>query len=283
MSLKTIFIYFIFIQSSFACSTCSVGDPTLSLMGTEKSFDGRLRFSADYLSRIEKMGLEGFNQTKLTEQRLTLGLGYAWNEKLNLSMRLPIVRKQLQFVNLAEQTHSGMGDVDISAKWTLSPYSHSMWGIIGGSRLPTAQKINNLDIDGQSGTGAFVPNIGAWYGFYEYPYFLYASGVYHYAFEGFDNFKAGDAIVSTLAGQVALNHALAVQLALETRWSKQNTTNHQTDPDSGGTLGFLSPKIIYSITPDILLNIGVQIPVIKKLKGNHQEDTTLQLGVIYDF
>jgi len=287
MSLKSIFIYFIFIPSSFACSTCTVGDPTLSLMGTEKSFEGRLRFSADYLSRIEKMGLEHFNQTKLTEQRLTLGLGYAWDEKLNLSMRLPLVRKQLQFVNLAEQTHSGIGDLDISAKLTISSdeqHSHRhLWGIIGGSRLPTAQKINNLDIDGQSGTGAFVPNIGAWYGFYQYPYFLYASGVYHYAFEGFDNFKAGEAIVSTLAGQVAFNHSLAFQLALETRWSKQNKTDNQTDPDSGGTLGFLSPKLIYSITPDILLNVGVQIPVIKKLKGNHQEDTTLQFGVVYDF
>jgi hypothetical protein len=283
MSLKILFIYFILIPSSFACSTCMVGDPTLNLMGTEKSFEGRLRFSADYLSRIEKMGLEHFNQTKLTEQRLTLGLGYAWDEKLNLSMRLPLVRKQLQFVNLAEQTHSGVGDLDISAKWTLSPHPQHLWGIIGGSRLPTAQKINNLDIDGQSGTGAFVPNLGIWYGFYRYPHFLYASGVYHYAFEGFDNFKAGDAFVSTFAGQVAFNHSLAFQLALETRWSKQNTTNNQTDPDSGGTLGFLSPKIIYSITPDILLNVGVQIPVIKKLKGNHQEERTLQFGVIYDF
>jgi len=264
-----------------------VGDPTLTLMGTEKSFIGRLRFSADYLSRIEKMGLEGFNQVKLTEQRVTFGVGYAWDEKLNLSMRLPIVRKQLQFVNLAEQTHTGMGDLELSAKWTLfsdDQHQHRhLWGIVGGARIPTTIKINNLDIDGQSGTGAFVPNVGLWYGFYEYPYFLYASSVYHYAFEGFDKFKAGDAVVSTLAGQFALDHSFAIQLALETSWSQQNKMNSQADPDSGGTLGFLSPKLIYSITPDILVNLGVQIPVIKKLKGHHQEDTTLQFGVVYDF
>lgn len=283
MSLKLLLVYFIFIPSSFACSTCIVGDPTLSLMGTEKSFEGRLRFSADYLSRIEKMGLEGVNQTKLTEQRLTLGLSYAWDEKLNLSMRVPIVHKRLNFVNLAEQTHHGIGDMELSAKWTLSSDARHLYGIVGGARLPTAQKINNLDIDGQPGTGAFVPHVGGWYGFYHYPYFLYASSIYHYAFEGFDNFKAGDALVSTLAGQFAFTHSLAFQLALETRWSKPNQFNHQNDPDSGGTLGFLSPKLIYSITPNMLLNLGVQLPIIKKLKGNHQEDTTLQFGVIYDF
>jgi hypothetical protein len=260
-----------------------VGDPTLSLMGTEKSFEGRWRFSADYLSRKEKTGLEHFNRTQLTEQRLTFGMSRAFSEKLNLSMRLPIVHKQLQFVNLAEQTHNGIGDMDFSIKWTTSHDVRHSWGFLAGSKLPTAQKINNLDIDGQSGTGAFVPNIGLWYGFYQYPYFLYASGIYHYAFEGFDNFKAGEAIVSTLAGQVALNHSLAFQLALETRWSAPNQTNNQTDPDSGGTLGFFSPKLIYSIMPDVLINVGVQIPVIKSLKGHHQEETTLQIGVIYDF
>ncbi len=57
--------------SAIACSTCMVGDPTLSLMGLEKPFTNRLRISVDYLSRSEKLGLDGFNQKTIDEQRLS--------------------------------------------------------------------------------------------------------------------------------------------------------------------------------------------------------------------
>ena len=56
---------------AMACSTCMVGDPTLTLMGAEKPYEDRLRFSLNYLSRSEELGRDGFNKKIIEEQRVT--------------------------------------------------------------------------------------------------------------------------------------------------------------------------------------------------------------------
>ncbi|ALG66945.2 hypothetical protein [Beggiatoa leptomitoformis] len=276
----------------FACSTCMAGDPTLSLMGTEKAYTGRLRLSADYLYRQERIGIAGFNQTELTEQRLTLGVSYAWNEILNLAIRLPLVDKQLQYANLATQESHALGDIEISAKLTLNTDDanahRTLWGLIAGLRLPTAPEQtdnagHSLDIDVQTGTGAVVPQLGVWYGYYAFPYFFYGSAVVHHAFKGFNEFSAGQALVLTFAGQYALNHSLALQMGIDARWSEKNQFADVSDADSGGFIAFFSPKLIYTVTSDMILNAGVQIPVIKQLNGEQEEESILQVGVVYDF
>ncbi|EIJ41470.1 hypothetical protein BegalDRAFT_0552 [Beggiatoa alba B18LD] len=289
-----------FISSSYsllpapvlACSTCMAGDPTLSLMGTEKTYTGRLRLSADYLQRQERIGIAGFNQTELTERRLTIGLSYAWNDRLNLAIRLPFVDKNLEYANLATQDSQAIGDIELSTKFTLTPETTDMhrhlWGLIAGIRLPTApEQTDNagrsLDIDVQTGTGAVVPQLGGWYGYYAFPYFFYSSVVLHYAFEGFEDFQAGEALVLTFAGQYALNHAVALQAGIDARWSAKNQFSDIDDPDSGGFIAFFSPKVMYTITEDVILNLGVQIPMIKQLNGEQTERSIWQAGIVYDF
>lgn len=275
-----------------ACSTCLVGDPTLTLMGTEKSYSGRLRLSLLYGYRTEEVGVARFNQIELTEHRTTLGLTYAFNKDISLSARLPYLDKRLEYANLAEQNNRALGDLELTGKITLSTddlnaHRH-LWGTIVGIRLPTASEQKTIngqtaDIDNQTGTGAYVPQAGVWYGFYRYPYFIYTSGVVHYAFEGFGDFKAGTAVVGTVTTQYAINYKIALQLGLDSRWSAANHFDGQTDPDSGGIISFLSPKLIYSPTSDLIIHFGFQYPVLNRLDGEHKEGTTIELGVTYDF
>jgi len=279
------------IKPALACSTCMAGDPTLTLMGTEKSYVGRLRIASDWLARTEKIGISGFNQSELREDRFTLGFAYARNERLNFAIRLPVIRKHIDYVNLAEEQTTGLGDVELSAKYTLSlneqtQHEH-LFGMVVGLRMPSAgeEEINGqpLDIDVQLGTGAWVPHVGLWYGRYRFPWFFYASGVIHVASEGFQDFQAGTAVITTLLAQYAINYQVAVQLGLDTRWSQKNQFDGVNDPDSGGFLTFLAPGIVVNFGKDILANLTVQIPVMDNLNGNQEESTIIKLGFTYDF
>jgi hypothetical protein len=273
-----------------ACSTCLAGDPTLTLMGTEKSYSGRLRIAGETLYRTETIGEANVNQSKLREQRFTLGLAYAWNERLNLAIRLPLIHKRLEYISLATEQTTGIGDVELVMKYTLSDqekrHKH-LFGVLAGLRLPTASEQKNrgesLDIDVQPGIGAWVPQAGVWYGRYRFPWFFYASSVIHLATEGFQDFQAGTAVVTTFMTQYALNYNTAIQLGLDTRWSEHNQFADQADPDSGGWLALLSPGLVIKIAEDMLCHLVVSIPTLENLSGHHEEGTIVQLGITYDF
>lgn len=292
MSLKlfTFIALFTLAPTALGCATCTAGDPTLNTMGMERSFAGRLRFSLDYLQRAEDIGIVNLNQTQLTEKRATFSLAYALNPQINLALRVPVVDKHLKYVNLAEQDNQTMGDVEIAGKFTLSSpdaLTHQ-WGLIAGLRMPTAtEQADNqgkkLDIDVQAGTGAWTPNAGLWYGFYAFPYFLYISGVYHHASEGFNEFQAGDLLNTTITGQYAINKRVAIQLAADSRWSAENQFAQQSDKNSGGFISFISPKLLIMPWMDVVIHLGVQIPVIDQLNGEQKEAITWQLGITYDF
>jgi hypothetical protein len=290
--LMALFINSVSINHLYACATCICGDPTLTLMGTEKPFPNRLRLSTDFSYRGENIGIKGLNYREVEESRLNLGLSYSPNRQLSVAARLPLVRKQLTHVNLAQSETTNLGDVEFSLKYfgyqerEIQP--KHMAGLLGGLRIPTASEQEEqgqpLDIDVQPGAGNWLINGGAWYGHYRFPWFLYASSVVRYALdEGFQNFSEGTAVVTTLQAQYAYNYQLAFFVGLDTRWSEKHQYDGQSDPDSGGFIGFLTPGLVVNLAEDLLFNVSIQWPAIENLHGNHEEEATFQIGVVYDF
>jgi len=280
-------------QSLSACATCMCGDPTLTLMGTEKPFPHRLRFASDFSYRTENVGIDRVNYREIEEHRLNLGLTYSLSERLSLAVRLPLVRKQLIEVSLAQSETKQWGDAEFSLKFfgyqdrpTQPKY---MAGLLGGLRVPTASEQaddrgRTLDIDVQPGAGNWVVNGGVWYGQYQFPWFFYASSVVRYALnDGFQEFSEGTAVLTTLLSQYAHSPNLAFQLGLDTRWSEKHQYSGKADPDSGGFIGFITPGIVINLAEDLLFNISIQLPIVESLNGNHEEETTFQIGFVYDF
>jgi len=274
-----------------ACSTCMVGDPTLTLMGAEKPFEDRLRLSLNYLSRSEELGRDGFNKKIIDEQRVTADVAYAPSTRLMLGLSVPYVNRQLESFNLSSEQVTALGDVTITIKNFMQEkefLQKHMYGLLGGIKLPTATEAtdNNgvpLDFDVQAGQGATVINAGGWYAHFNYPYFFYTSASYHLASEGYQDFQAGDALVYNASAQYASRHSVAYSLNLEGRSSQRDTFAGVEDPDSGGTIIFLAPGFIYTIFPDLLLNAAIKFPAIDALYGDHEEGTILNIGVTYDF
>lgn len=285
------FICYLSASSALACSTCMVGDPTQSLMGAEKPFENRLRMSLDYLSRSEELGREGFNKKEIDENRVSLNLAYAPSSRVMLGLNVPYVNRQLESFNLTEQEVTTLGDVTITIKNYMQEkdfLQKHMYGLLGGIKLPTASEEDGddgepLDFDVQAGQGATVVNAGAWYANYNYPYLFYTSASYHVASEGYQDFQAGDALVFNATAQYATDYSLSYYLGLEGRSSQKDTFDGVDDEDSGGTIVFVAPGIIYTFKEDLLLNATIKFPTIDELDGNHSEGTIFSIGVTYDF
>lgn len=277
--------------TSWACATCTVGDPSLTVMGTEKNFAGRWRLSTDFLYRDETIGIAGVNQRKVSESRIALGISYAPTKDSVLSAQLPMVRKELTNINLATAEQTAVGDISLSVKQFLyqdKPRHHAA-GWLAGLRLPTGQEQHDdqgkpLDVDVQPGAGNWAPSLGGWYGYYHFPWFGYFSSTVHYPVgEGYADFTEGAALLTTAVLQYAPNYTVALQLGLDTRWSEKHRYADVADEDSGGFIGFLSPGIVINIAEDLLLHATVQVPVLDQLHGEHEENTVYRLSLTYDF
>ncbi len=274
----------------WACSTCMVGDPTQTLMGTEKPYEDRLRLGLDMITRDESIGLAGFNQKQIDETRLSLNLAYAPNRRMMLALNVPLVKRELHSFNLASQAVDTLGDITLTYKNFLqdrASFQKHMYGLIAGLRLPTAseQMANGvpLDFDVQPGTGAVTVNAGGWYAHFRFPFMLYCSAAYHVSGDGDQQFQAGDALTLNAILQYAFSVQLSAALGLEGRWSEQDSFAGSIDVDSGGTQVYLAPGAIYTIAQDLLFNIAVKFPVIENLLGEHEEGTIVTFGVTYDF
>ncbi len=279
-------------QPAMACSTCKCGDYTITLMGTEKPYGGRLRFALDYLHRSESQG-SGVNRQETDEQRALFGVSYSVSEDLALAIQVPWVRKEIELGNLARQEARGLGDIDLSARWVLyrsdeGVSGRHLAGLRGGVRLPTAEQIKDsagqrLDIDAQPDAGATVPSLGAWYGYYRFPWFATVSATYFQYGEGHQNFHGGDVgLVSALA-QYGLTTSFALQLGVDARHTAKNEFSGAADPNSGGTLAMAFVGVANRFGEDFLLSAGVQLPVIKDLNGAQTEDANFRIGIAYDF
>lgn len=296
MNASKIFNYLLFLAipiNGWTCATCTVGDPSLTVMGTEKNFSGRWRSSTDFLYRDETIGVEGINQREVSESRITLGLSYAPTKNWVFGAQLPLVRKELTNINLATAEQTAIGDMVFSVKQFLyqdSPMqTHHTAGGLAGLRVPTGQEQSDdqgrpLDIDVQPGAGNWVPNLGGWYGYYRFPYFGYFSSTLHYPVgEGYADFEEGNALLTTAMWQYAPNYSVAWQLGLDTRWSEKHRYNGVADEDSGGFIAYLSPGIVFTVAEDLLFYATIQEPVLDQLNGDHEENTVYRFGLIYDF
>lgn len=276
----------------FACATCLCGDPTITAMGTEKPFAGRLRVGMDYLSRGEAVGEPGSDEHKIDEQRISYSLSYAPSENWILAASLPVVDKEVRRFDLSRETASGIGDADLYARWYLRdgaqvPARH-LWGLQFGVRVPTSSEQKSggeaIDFDGQPGAGATIPNLGLWYGYFRSPWFFYLSTVYQHAVdEGYQGYQAGDVLLATAHAQYALgSYDLALSFSLDGRSKAQDSYSDVKDDDSGGVLVMATPGIAWTPVTDLVVNLSYQIPAVENLNGRQEEDPVFRIGVTYD-
>lgn len=150
---------------ALACAACACGDPTLTTLGADQPFEGRLR--AGTLLRAWGYS-DGASHGDYGEVRMDLAAAYSPLSWLTLSAQLPL---QLRGGMGTTPGHSyGLGDVTVSGRALLyrdRPIS-SRWLIsaLVGSVLPTSATTGTAEASGPHsplslGEGAFSPLAGA--------------------------------------------------------------------------------------------------------------------------
>lgn len=268
-----------------ACSVCQCGDYTVTLLGTEKTYAGRWRLAAEWIDRAEAQG-----GRRTDEQRFNLATAYAVTDRLSLAARLPLVDKQYRDPNLTGQSARGIGDLDLTARYVISDQTvpaRWVYGVQGGARLPTGETARSsdgtvIDIDAQPGTGALIPAVGGFLGYFQFPWMSYATVQASPRTKGDQGFEPAEHAVLSLTQQYAVNPALSLQLALESRWAGRNRYDGEVDPDSGGTVAYLTPGLAWRIGPELLVGLAAQLPLFENLNGDQDETGELRLQLTYD-
>lgn len=271
-----------------ACAACACGDPTLTAMGTGKSYAGRLRLAAEWRRRAETLPT-AFGDARVTEDRYTLAVAYAPLDALQLAVTAPFVDRTLTAPTLARDRAAHLGDVELLARYFLAGargFETHQLGLTAALRLPTAPELHGdagpLPLDAQPGNGAFMPAIGAWYGLFAHPWSAHVSAALVAPFEGHGALRTGLTGLATAHVQRQWPLDLALRLGLDGRLAARDALAGAPVETSGGATLFATAGLGYSPLTDVLLDATLRWPVYDDRRGGERAEPSLSLGVIWD-
>ncbi|MBC7792326.1 MAG: transporter, partial [Clostridia bacterium] len=217
---------FLHIRTAHACSTCGCGDMTLTVMGSEKPYAGRLRAAVEVRHRTEAVGRENFNRQSLDEERIDAQLIWAPKSSLILMLDVPGLRRNVKYVNLAQRGTTALGEAEVRAKWFVyqdDPFTPShLLAMTGGLKLPTARIERDstgelLPIELQAGTGSVDPTLGIAYSYFADPWSFYASASGTWTTNGVEGYRGSRSLRTTTAIQHQITYTMAGRLGFDTR------------------------------------------------------------------
>ena len=272
-----------------ACATCAVGDPTLTLFGTERAFEGRVRLSATAHQRQSRIG-----GATLRDHRLELGAAYAPTEWLTLSALVPVVHRRIDFPNLARERRWALADVDLRARFRLfqdrpQRPRHVLSGSLG-LELPTTTRVRSVQIAGpapshaaQVGSRSWDPLAGLQYSTFLYPFAFHLLAVYlHPLSEGPDGVRAGGELRTTARLQWQPKVRLGLFLGGDLRVEAQDRMDGRRDADSGGAVALATAGLQVRAHDALSLFVSASIPFWQDLRGGHEDRYVLSLGLVVD-
>ena len=275
------------LSRAWACSACACGDPTLTVVGVDKPFKGRVRLSTEGRYRYEVTPAEA-GTWHSDEVRLDTSVSWAVSNRVVLAATVPVLSTGLQAPNLAWQRGTGLGDIALRARFVTfrSKDQRHLGGVSTGVEMPTAPRfyVDGAAIvdEAQPGTGAWTPELGLWYGGYLGMWSVYTSITGRISAGGFDGRAPGAAGLATVAAQVQPHDKVAVRLSVDGRLQDPDRVQDLVDPDSGGWLVQTVPSLVFSPGMDVLLTLGVAIPLASDLGGGGVEGMSPFLGVVVD-
>lgn len=275
-----------------ACAVCGCGDATLTTMGSEPPYRGRMRAALEVRYREDAIGTPGENRVELTEGRVDASFSWAPHERLVLAGTVPALLRAVERVNLAHETTIGIGDAEVRAKFIAykdRPFgAHHVLGTTLGLKLPTAPEAESADGDPlplelQPGTGSFDPIVGLSYATFQGDWSGYGSAHAYFATPGRNGDRASSSLRLSASLGRAIVPAFALRLGVDTRIDARATEGGRPEEDSGGFIGFLSPEALVSPGGDVTFVAAVRIPVLNALEGEHDESVIASIAAAVDF
>lgn len=274
-----------------ACGTCSVGDPTLTIVGFEQPQGQRVRTSGTLRYRNDRIGDPQVDELRLAEQRMELAGAYSPTNRWTLSLMMPLVHRLVSAVNLAETDIWAPGDLEFRARaviWRDRKFApRHLVSLIGGLEFPTGGIERDADgvplpLEFQAGTGSWDPIAGASYTMFSDPWSVYVSSTAIFPTQGAADTKVGISFRQTALAQLQPWHFLAFQVGAEFRIDQPGYIQGVRDPNTGGYITYATLGLIGLPHDKVLLHFTTAIPMIQRLDGSHVEGLAITAGLVYE-
>jgi hypothetical protein len=296
-----------------ACSICRCGDPTFNALGSNIYADGAFHLALDWDRFDKEQGVfelheehpeslrplhEGHGETEtLIENRVTATLSYAFAQRFNVVARVPYSFKNLTEGEEVTDT-DGFADPEIYALvrlWSSSfgqGLGRQTWlSALVGVKTPWGQ--NDVQQDGQRVDEHAQPGTGStdWFGGLSFLHLfdeksaLFASTQYRGTGRNDFGYKYGDIVLANLAYERKLLESLDAVLELNYRWAGKDQVDFAgvEDPNTGGNILYITPRLLFSVTERFVVRASVQIPTWKDLNGEQTEKPVYNAGLTVMF
>jgi hypothetical protein len=287
-----------------ACSMCRCGDPTFNALGSNIYSSGEFHLAIDWerfnkSQATEEDGMPGVEHQ--VENRLTLALSYSIAERLVLVARVPYSFRDLTTTTLEGSqvvTTHGLSDPEFYGLFRIwaSNFGPGLgrrtWlSAVFGVKTPWGQ--NDLQQNGervdehaQPGTGS-TDLFGGLSGVYLFDASSSLFESFQYRGTGRNSFgyKYGNITMASLAYEHKLLPRLDAVLETDFRHAGRDQVNAEgeIDPDTGGDVFYVTPRVIVDLGNGIVLRLAAQIPVWTHLYGVQSEKTNFNAGLTFLF
>lgn len=263
--------------------------------------------SGDELDALAAEGIDAHN----TDYNLngSLGAAYGLNYHVTVSAELPYVRRDHLREGSSDGVEqlgspSGIGDLNVLAKYRLTDSERSGFALIGGLKLPTgsthktAPDGERLETEHQPGTGSWDPIIGASAFALVGKVQLTASALYQVSTTGAQHTQLGN----RLLGGIALSHRFGeapheaapshnhhhgdeldehpqqahsswdafVEVAGE--WEGRQKISGEVEEASGGKWAWIAPGLRFNAASGWSASAGVEIPFWQEIRASHPDN-----------
>jgi hypothetical protein len=283
---------------AWACSICRCGDPTYNALGEEGIAQTGLRLALDWDQVKKTQGDPQEHFDSLREQRTTLLMAYGLSERFGVFARLPYSERELTETHEDESERvraSGLADPELYGQAQL--WSSGFDGAVGTRAavfavfgVKTAWGENDISRDGERLDEHAQPGAGSTDGFGG------LSGSYQLnpksaVFVSAQYRETGRNDAGYRYGQVSLFN-VAYERKLGGRWDAVIEANYRhagldetdasraTDPDTGGSIAYLTPRLLFDAGGGWVLRASGQFPLSQSgLNGHQREKAVVNVGI----
>jgi hypothetical protein len=285
-----------------ACSICRCGDPTFNALGKEGIQARGLRLALDWERFDKDEGNPAEESEAQVENRFTMLGSYAFNDRFSLNARVPVSHRHLTTSAAGEEpetvTTSGLSDPEIYGQVRLwaSPMRGGLGrrasvSLVGGVKTPWGENDvvkdgERVDEHAQPGTGSTdaFGSVVLLYLIDPRSALFVSTGYRHTGSNGY-GYRYGSSFTASAAYEHKLGSVFDAVVALDFRDAARDQVDASgtLDEDTGGSLLYVTPRLLVSLGHGLVLRAGAQIPVLKSLNGFQTERAVANVGITYLF
>ena len=297
-------LFFAATKPAAACSICRCGDPTFNALGNNIYSSGEFHLAVDWdrFNKSQFTDEEGIPGTDHEiENRVTLALSYSIAERLVLVARVPYSFRSLTTTTdegSDEVTTHGLSDPEIYGLvrlWssTFGPgLGRRTWiSAVAGVKTPWGQNDlrqngERVDEHAQPGTGStdVFGGLSAIH-LFDAQSSIFASAQYRGTGRNSFGYKYGNIVTTNVAYERKLTDRFDAVVEANFRHSGRDQVDAtgEEDPNTGGSVLYISPRLIVDVGGGVVLRLGVQIPTWKSLYGVQSEKVNVNAGLTFLF